>query len=563
MQNLSDNDLDNLFKKAAAESDPEFDPAHWNDMAQRLNTPAPIISPVIKWTGITAIVGTVVLLSLFSLQRSENENATVLSTPIVEESPTKLTEPAASSIKTAPIDSLTSLPKNPAEKSLPNNTPAKESDRVKEVEPMSIVQQQKKSSPHENLSSTNISTKGKSTTNDVKTRDPLREVNGNTEGMDTAKNLNSAEIISSQHKDTKEQLPETANLDIAKDKEKVRGTNHARETSELAAPMPESNHYIVPGDSSLPSATAPSPFNMTGEERSQDTTKYKEEVLASTPQHEALALSMSIPESSHDAVPGDASLSRSAASSPTMTAVQKRKRTSIDSTATENTKEDSIVITRKPVKTDSSTDVIDQGNPTVEKNNFFSRIALKASITPDFSSDSFQETDKTGLSYGLQLEYFLTPNVSISTGAIWSRKYYTASDVNYLFFAIEQVQGDCRMWDIPLNLSYYATPSKPYSLFISAGLSSYLMNSENYNFELTSVYDGSQEYSMQVKNGNNEWFKIMNISVGLQGRLTNYLAFQIEPFLKIPLSEIGAGNVQLASFGSYFSLRYRLPQKNN
>jgi hypothetical protein len=129
----------------------------------------------------------------------------------------------------------------------------------------------------------------------------------------------------------------------------------------------------------------------------------------------------------------------------------------------------------------------------------------------------------------------------------------------YFNFVDLEIDGDCQMWDIPLNVNYYFSPAKNYSLFISGGFSSYLMSEENYSFQVTTpgyLGDETQTYSQQVKGENQEWFKMVNISLGVQRRINRNFSLQVEPFVKIPLAEVGSANIALSSFGTYLSLRY-------
>jgi hypothetical protein len=210
---------------------------------------------------------------------------------------------------------------------------------------------------------------------------------------------------------------------------------------------------------------------------------------------------------------------------------------------------------------DESEDALEDKNSkndltdSTSKQSVFSRIAIRATIAPDFSSEQFNSTDKMGYNYGVMVEYFLNRNFSVTTGALWSRKYYSAVDVEYNGYHADRAYGDCRMWDIPLNVNYYLTPSRQYSFFASAGFSSYLMNEENYDYEVDTNY-GTRSYTSQVIKENNEWFKILNVSVGLQKQIGSRFAIQIEPFVKVPLAGVGEGNISLASFGGFFSVRY-------
>jgi hypothetical protein len=128
--------------------------------------------------------------------------------------------------------------------------------------------------------------------------------------------------------------------------------------------------------------------------------------------------------------------------------------------------------------------------------------------------------------------------------------------VQYDIYETDYVDGDCRMWDIPVTIRYHFFPSRSFSFFVSVGTSSYLMEEENYAFEVQSGY-GNQQYDMQVKNGNREWFKMMNLSIGIHKKLTDRFALQLEPFAKVPLSGVGAGRIELASFGTFLGIQYQ------
>ena len=114
------------------------------------------------------------------------------------------------------------------------------------------------------------------------------------------------------------------------------------------------------------------------------------------------------------------------------------------------------------------------------------------------------------------------------------------------------------MWDIPINVYYNFPSRKQFSFYASAGLSSYLMNEENYVFYVESSY-GTYDYPMQVKGENNEWFKTLNVSAGMQYRMNRIFSLQFEPTLKAPLAGVGEGEVSLVSLGAFLNLRYEIP----
>jgi hypothetical protein len=186
-------------------------------------------------------------------------------------------------------------------------------------------------------------------------------------------------------------------------------------------------------------------------------------------------------------------------------------------------------------------------------------LSAKLVLSPDYSSVGYFTPGKTGLNYGLLAEYALGRHVSISTGAIWSVKLYSdKSSEGSVYGQImnsEKIDGDCRILDIPVNVNYYFNPGQRFTIYGSLGLSSYIMFKENYNYSITNS-GKSYDYSMQVERKNNEWFKMSNISIGLQYQLRKHWSLQAEPFVKAPLSGIGEGNYKLVSSGVFVNVKY-------
>jgi hypothetical protein len=189
-----------------------------------------------------------------------------------------------------------------------------------------------------------------------------------------------------------------------------------------------------------------------------------------------------------------------------------------------------------------------------------SHFALKISGSPDFSSIGIGSPGKPGWNYGAFIEYHLNERWSIAAGALRARKFYESSNVEYNGYMANWLDGDCGMWDIPVNVYYHFTSARKWSFFSSVGLSSYLMSRERYVYTVDSYY-GQYQYEQEVNGENNEWFKMLNLSVGVEKRLDRNFSIQVEPFLKAPLAGVGEGDVSLASFGAFFSLKYNFLSK--
>lgn len=185
-------------------------------------------------------------------------------------------------------------------------------------------------------------------------------------------------------------------------------------------------------------------------------------------------------------------------------------------------------------------------------------IFIRGLASPDFSSIGFGPTASAGSNYALLVEYQFSKRWSVSSGAIRSfKKYSSKEEVVYSGYTADELHGACRILDIPLNVYYQIKPGSRTSFFIGAGLSSYIMLTENYTYTVNTYY-GNRYYSSGVERENNEWFKILNLSLGVQYQLGSKFFLQAEPFIKAPLAGVGEGDVKLSSLGVFFGLKYKL-----
>jgi hypothetical protein len=188
---------------------------------------------------------------------------------------------------------------------------------------------------------------------------------------------------------------------------------------------------------------------------------------------------------------------------------------------------------------------------------------VKLLVSPDFSSINYTTPGKPGINIGLLGEYSLSRHFSVSTGAIYSKKLYGTKDPDKSYSSggytanASSLDGDCRVLDIPINVTYYIFTESKTNLFVTVGSSSYLMLKEKYVYTVWANHQDYQ-YEENFSHKNNEWFSMLNISIGVQRRIGEHFFVQAEPFLKAPMSGVGEGKVNLMSTGVFFSLKYKL-----
>jgi hypothetical protein len=234
--------------------------------------------------------------------------------------------------------------------------------------------------------------------------------------------------------------------------------------------------------------------------------------------------------------------------------IEKPNTVAISDNQTRLVSTDSVTVEEEPVS--KPEELVTDDDKDDESAKAYRGFALKLAVSPDYSSVKSVQPDKLGVNYGLLVEYNLTKNISVATGLIRSNKFYSAHDVEYYGQASDRVDGDCRMWDVPVMLYYSFSPERTWSLYAGLGASSYLMSKENYIYYVEGGYGNVYTYEQTIRGKNNEWFSMLNLSVGLNKQLNTRWAIQLEPFYKAPLAGVGEGDVSLASFGAFFNLKY-------
>ena len=193
---------------------------------------------------------------------------------------------------------------------------------------------------------------------------------------------------------------------------------------------------------------------------------------------------------------------------------------------------------------------------------------------PDLSSIGLKNFYRPGSNVGLAVQYQLTDRLSINVGAMYSTKRYRGHADEYVLpwkweVLPTEVNGVCTMIDVPVNLRYdwllqpRGDGRAPARWFVSAGATSYFVQRETYAYDYEDptnpkIKFWSWDSQKAGKPGGSFSLSNLNISIGYERPITNRLSWQVEPFMKIPLKEIGFLRVRLLSTGAFVGLRYRL-----
>jgi hypothetical protein len=174
----------------------------------------------------------------------------------------------------------------------------------------------------------------------------------------------------------------------------------------------------------------------------------------------------------------------------------------------------------------------------------------------DVSTIKMQTIEHMGFGAGILVGYQFNKKWAVETGLFWDKKQYY-SDGEYFdkgktginpAVEILNVDGNCNMFEIPVSARYNFSFKKKGNFFATAGLTSYLMKKEEYYYyaKHNNYYYGAER---TYHNSGNNLFSVMTLSAGYEYKLGKIGSLRTEPYLRLPLTGVGIGNLPISSLG--------------
>ncbi len=215
-------------------------------------------------------------------------------------------------------------------------------------------------------------------------------------------------------------------------------------------------------------------------------------------------------------------------------------------------KEDQVII--KDFQRQDIAGAVIKKEPAIKKKRFY--LGIMAGV--DRTTIKNQKADDMGYDYGALAGYEIGKRWSIEGSVFMDRKsYYTNG--KYLTSSkvyrpanseITDVTGVCRMYDISLGAKYNIRQTSRSSFFTAAGISSYLMKKEDYSYTYYYPMTGVVYiHEASYKNDSRNFLSIANISIGYTHQLGKIAQLRIEPYVKIPVRNVGFAELPLFSTG--------------
>lgn len=205
------------------------------------------------------------------------------------------------------------------------------------------------------------------------------------------------------------------------------------------------------------------------------------------------------------------------------------------------------------------------GSPQ-QKVTFKKRVPMSLALSagPEFNSAGALIGGKGGFSAGLTFSMGIAKNFKLQTGLKYSAKDYATDSYAYRIRnpkfqgMISGIDASCAVLEIPVIASYTVMEDRKRSVDLNLGLSSYLMLKEDYTFRYTPG-SGISDRLIEKTNANQHLLSVVDLSATYFIKLkTEKFKIGLEPFVKIPLTGVGEGRVNLKSSGISLKIRYDL-----
>ena len=236
---------------------------------------------------------------------------------------------------------------------------------------------------------------------------------------------------------------------------------------------------------------------------------------------------------------------------------------------------ENISVTKKDAKENTELEKVGLSSAgNVKKKNkhpIAGNFGIHFSAGPELSFIGLNQPGPSRITYGAGVGYTFGKRITIEAGLYISRKIYKANPGDYhppvvfwtYYTDLKRIEADCKVYEIPVMVSYGFIPHNKHNWFISGGVSSYLMKTEKYNYEYKNLSGQSVYQSYSLSNENKHYFSVMTLSGGYQYNLNNRISFSAAPFIKLPLTGIGYGRVKLNGTGILFTATMRPFNKKN
>lgn len=204
--------------------------------------------------------------------------------------------------------------------------------------------------------------------------------------------------------------------------------------------------------------------------------------------------------------------------------------------------------------------------PPEEEKVLASGWILSAPISIDWSSTPSGSAANEDYKYGLSVARYWADRYAVHLGLRYVNDFYRAEGKDYHVdklnywtkgIVAKWVAARCKMLEIPLGFSFRPAGVKERGLVIQADLVSILILNEEYKYwyeeadpELKQGWKGTDLETNLLSN--------LHLGIGYQFKIADKWSVQLSPYVNIPISKLGHGNVKLGSIGVTSTINFNL-----
>lgn len=186
---------------------------------------------------------------------------------------------------------------------------------------------------------------------------------------------------------------------------------------------------------------------------------------------------------------------------------------------------------------------------------------------PEWTFVPGNEVGPTTFAFGGGIGYQFAKRWAVQAGIFATQKNYAAGPGdykakpgNYYYnLTINSVEAKCTVTEIPVVLKFGLSQRAKSALYASAGISSLIMNREEYHYDYIRV-TGQPGYASHIYQTNKSEISAgFLLSAGYAVKAGKQFSFAAEPYIKLPIYGVGEGNVKISSFGIMLGAQYNLP----
>jgi hypothetical protein len=181
---------------------------------------------------------------------------------------------------------------------------------------------------------------------------------------------------------------------------------------------------------------------------------------------------------------------------------------------------------------------------------------LGLSTGPQWNQVEGQGYNKTGFNLGLIAGFSFNKKMAAESGIFYSNKKYY-SDGKYFHMnknpgtpsmEVISLEGSSNVIEIPIKMKYDLVDKEKGELFITAGLSTYILTKENNQYY--ALINGTPQHPTVTYDKRKTYLAGgMNLSAGYSVHLKKKTDIRIEPYLQIPFKGTGVGSMRVTTTG--------------